>query len=51
MTITRAPRSDSSVIVGAAARMRVSSWMTPFVIGTLRSSRTRTRSPLTSTVR
>jgi hypothetical protein len=41
----RAPRSVSQLIVGRAARMRKSSVITPFSIGTLKSYRTSTRLP------
>ena len=46
--ITRAPRSRSAAIVGSAARMRVSSAMTPSCSGTLKSTRQSTRRPATS---
>jgi hypothetical protein len=46
--MTFAPRSLSARSVGAAATMRVSSETRPPSSGTLRSSRTRTRLPLTS---
>ena len=53
-TTTRAPRSASSAIVGALARIRPSSVMVEPSSGTLRSERTRTRfprrSPRSSTV-
>src|SRR3954454_21014673 len=49
--MTFAPRSRRSWIVGRAARMRVSSIMTPRSIGTLKSTRTSTRFPLTSASR
>ena len=45
---TVAPRSSNQLIVGSAARMRKSSVMTPFSIGTLKSVRTSTRLPATS---
>src|SRR3546814_9145604 len=45
---TIAPWSDSSRIVGIAARIRVSAATAPSDIGTLRSTRTRTRLPVTS---
>ena len=48
-TITLAPLAASSVSVGAARSMRVASVTLPFFIGTLRSTRTSTRLPDTST--
>ena len=42
---TVAPRSSAYLIVGSEARMRVSSPMTPFSSGTLKSTRTNTRRP------
>ncbi len=47
-TMTRAPFSASSRIVGACRSMRVASVDLPFFIGTFRSSRTNTRLPATS---
>src|SRR5215475_14104992 len=47
-TITLAPLAASSLSVGAARSMRVASVTLPFFIGTLRSTRTRTRLPDTS---
>jgi len=47
-TIVRAPRSCKSAIVLIAASTRVKSATAPSFIGTLRSSRTRTRLPRTS---
>ena len=44
----RAPCSRSHSIVGSAARMRVSSVISPSCSGTLKSTRTRTRLPSTS---
>ena len=49
ITITLAPRLARCASVGAAARTRESSAMVPLAMGTLRSSRTRTRLPATST--
>src|SRR5208282_6066244 len=46
--ITFPPLSAISVMVGATALMRVTSVTSPFCIGTLRSTRTSTRLPLTS---
>ena len=43
-----APRSSSCLIVGSEARMRVSSVIAPFLIGTLKSTRTKTFLPETS---
>src|SRR3984893_5167339 len=48
-TITLAPLAASSASVGAARSMRVASVTLPFFIGTLRSTRTSTRLPVTST--
>ena len=47
-TITLAPRSASSRRVGTTRVIRVASEITPFAIGTLRSTRTSTRLPRTS---
>ena len=47
-TITFAPLSDSSRMVGACRSMREASVTWPFFIGTLRSARTSTRLPFTS---
>src|SRR6266851_152258 len=48
-TITLAPLAASSARVGTARSMRVASVTWPFFIGTLRSTRTSTRLPATST--
>ena len=48
-TITLAPLAASSASVGTARSMRVASVTWPFFIGTLRSTRTSTRLPDTST--
>src|SRR5438309_7912646 len=47
--MTAAPRSSASLMPGTEARMRVSSVMRPFSIGTLRSARMKTRLPRRST--
>ena len=44
--ITLPPSPDSFLMVGSAARMRVSSVITPLFSGTLKSQRTRMRLPL-----
>ena len=44
--ITVAPWSSAYLMVGSDARMRVSSPITPFFSGTLKSTRTKTRLPL-----
>jgi hypothetical protein len=46
--MTRPPLSAISRIVGSTRSMRVASVMRPFSIGTLRSTRTSTRLPVTS---
>ena len=46
--MTVAPLSSRYVIVGSDARIRVSSVIAPFLIGTLKSTRTKARRPLTS---
>ena len=48
-TITLAPASDSSRMVGASRSMRVRSLIRPSRTGTLRSARSSTRLPATST--
>jgi hypothetical protein len=47
--MTLPPLSASSVSAGATRSMRVASVTTPFSTGTLRSTRTSTRLPFTST--
>jgi hypothetical protein len=42
---TRAPASSAYSIVGSDSRIRVSSPMTPFFSGTLKSTRMNTRRP------
>jgi hypothetical protein len=49
--ITIAPGRMRYTIVGTAARMRASSTTLPSSIGTLKSTRTKTRLPATSTSR
>ena len=46
--MTVAPRSSAYRIVGSEARMRVSSPIAPFLIGTLKSTRMKTRLPARS---
>src|SRR4051812_38551459 len=49
--MTRAPRSSNALIVGIAARMRVSSVTLPPSSGTLKSTRTSARLPRSSSSR
>ncbi len=46
--MTVAPFPSRCVMVGSDARIRVSSPIVPFLIGTLKSTRTSTRRPCTS---
>src|SRR5690606_29475821 len=48
LTMTAAPFSSARRMVGSAARMRASLATWPFLTGTLRSSRIRTRNPFRS---
>ena len=46
--MTRAPLPNNSLMVGKAATIRLSSLMTPYLIGTLKSTLTTTLLPATS---